>query len=534
MRSAALALLLGLAPGPSPAEELIQGDGIRGQAADPEEEAAIVRVQAGLRDDPGAAEELARRVFKSKLYARFAGREPEEKLAAIREWIASDLRSAAEIAVGLARDDASGTHEFEDLLSFQASQTREYNPDSKKGLLGRLKKSSKDSKLMKKDEEMQDEEKSEIIKTLFEGQGGMAGQVLTQTKGSPGDKGSVGGGARFSDSSFYARLGQGNLTGYSPQLLAIQSALNARRAPGAPKLIETGKLDYPTLSYPAFGMRFDLKTLGSRLTYERNFALARLAGATLTEEELRDEKTTERLKARLKGGKAPSPRFERRSRALLRAQEILSDFENAALESRDPSRITRALLAGLGARQKDAARWITIAGLEEELMRIEAEEGFWSAELEAAIAAAPLAPDARAAYLRRGKDFRGRLQKLRANAESAIASLESSDWQKAVAGVEALMGESARLRGNLSRDIRNFVNTPFRLREGAGAKPRWRALLEDLVRRWLPGTSYGKELVAAERRIALLKDVFLKIAAGDLEAAHRILGSFEPARVPRA
>ncbi len=526
-----LFLFLALAA-PARGQELIHGDGVEGRAADQEAEDAIVRVQAGLSEDPAAADALARRMLDSKLAARFEGEEPGQKLAAIRAWIDSDPRSAAEIAVGLARDDASGTHEFEDLLSFRAARTLQYNPDSKKGLLGRLKKTNKDSKLMKKDEEMQDEEKAEIIKTLFEGQGGQSNQILTQTK-SEGDKGSVGGGPRFSDSSYYDRLGQGNLGGYSPQLLAIQSALNARRAPGAPKLIETGKLDYPTLSYPAHGMRFDLKTLGNRLTYERNFALARLLGETLTEAELLDPRTSERLKAKLKAGKALSPRFERRARALQKAQEVLSDFEKTALVSADPSKISRSLLSALGSRQKDAARWITLASLEEELMRIEAEEGFWSAELEAAIAAAPLAADARAAYSRRGQDFRARLERLKSNAQAAIASLEGPEWQKAIPQVEALMGESARLRGNLSRDIRNFVNTPFRLGESGGAKPHWRALLEDLVRRYLPSTSYGKELVAAERRSALLKDVFLKIAAGDLEAAHRILGSFEPARAAR-
>ncbi len=184
-----LLLLLALAA-PAAAQELIHGDGVEGRAADQEEEEAIVRVQAGLSSDPAAADELALRMLKSKLEARFEGEDARQKLAAIRAWIDTDPRSAAEIAVGLARDDASGTHEFEDMLSFRASRTLQYNPDSKKGLLGRLKKTNKDSKLMKKDEEMADEEKAEIIKTLFEGQGGQSNQILTQTKGE-GDKGTI-------------------------------------------------------------------------------------------------------------------------------------------------------------------------------------------------------------------------------------------------------------------------------------------------------------------------------------------------------
>ena len=99
---------------------------------------------------------------------------------------------------------------------------------------------------------------------MFEGQGAQSGRVLTMDKdGRAGAKGE--GPAPALADSYYDRLSAGNLRGYSPQLLAMQSALNQRRPPGAPALVETGKLDYLTLSYPGFGMKFDVENLERRM-----------------------------------------------------------------------------------------------------------------------------------------------------------------------------------------------------------------------------------------------------------------------------
>jgi len=311
--------------------------------------------------------------------------------------------------------------------------------------------------------------------------------------------------------------------------MALQSALNLRSVPGAPKLLETGKLDYETLSYPAYGMRYDLRGLEARLRLQENYELARLAGleGKYRPEQLLDPQVEALLKRKTAGAKT-SPRFAARRRAQERAAAALREFEAAALRARDPQGITRGLLATLGAKQKEAARWITVASLEEELQRIESESGFLSPELKELIAGCPVAEASRGAYLRRGEGFEKALLKMKANSEDCIRKLDAPDWGAAVPAVEAALAENAVLRKDLSRDIRDFVNTPYRLRALYAPQPRWRELLESAVASYLPGTGWGRRLREQSRQRETLKDVFAKIATGDLEAAHAILASAGP------
>ncbi|MDD5627670.1 MAG: hypothetical protein PHU21_01305 [Elusimicrobia bacterium] len=505
-------------------------DDVAGSAAEGKTPSELSRaMQETLRRDPSVAASLAARILRSDIGERIStAADPGQRLAEIRKWVVDNPEAAAHLAVGLSQDDQEGQRRFEAAVLRNAD--RSFKIDSARvrdSTYGHLRKSSFDSKLMSQDGAMTDEEKREIIKTMFEGEGGMSNQIVTEAEKDK-SAGAAGPGAAGLAAGYYDRLSRLNLKGYSPQLMAIQSALNQRRAPGAPKLLETGKLDYETLSYPAYGMRYDLGNLEKRLRLQQNLELARLAGlgGKYRPEQLLDPAVEALLKQKAASAQLP-PRFAARRLALERAAAALRAFEAAALRAKDPNGISRGLLAELGAKQKEAARWITVASLEEELQRLSAEAGFLSPELKDLVAGCPFDEGSRSAYLRRGESFEKALLRMKANAEDSLRRLQAEDWQAQVAPVEAALKENAVLRKDLSRNIRDFVNTPFRLRSLYAPQPRWRGLLEGAVESYLPGTSWGRRLRERSRQRATLKDVFAKIASGDLEAAHTILASTE-------
>jgi hypothetical protein len=508
-------------------------DAVPGAAVDPGAQSDAARAwQQTLSQDPAVADSLAARILQSGIAPRIsAAADLAQRLADVRQWIDANPDGAARLAAGLAQDDQEGSHGFEESLLRNSGRSLQIDAARvRDSTYGKLKKNDLDSKLMRADDGMSEEEKREITKTMFEGQGGMTNQIITAAKDDRRPDGAAGApGAAGLAAGYYDRLSRLNLRGYSPQLMAIQSSLNQRRVPGAPKLLETGKLDYETLSYPAYGMRYDLRGLEARLRLQENYELARLAGleGKYRPEQLLDPQVEALLKRKTAGAKT-SPRFAARRRAQERAAAALREFEAAALRARDPQGITRGLLATLGAKQKEAARWITVASLEEELQRIESESGFLSPELKELIAGCPVAEASRGAYLRRGEGFEKALLKMKANSEDCIRKLDAPDWGAAVPAVEAALAENAVLRKDLSRDIRDFVNTPYRLRALYAPQPRWRELLESAVASYLPGTGWGRRLREQSRQRETLKDVFAKIATGDLEAAHAILASAGP------
>lgn len=492
----------------------------------------VEQVTERLRGDADFREQLARRIAQSAIAPRITEEEdPKERLRVIRAWVEQNPGPSADIGIGLAKDDASGSTNFQDTVNRTTISRLHANPNASKGIFGRLKKASRDSMKMGKDEEMAGEERNEILRTLFEGKGSGGQKIVTELESGAsraGDKigvSATGLGAQ----SYFDRLGAGNLRGYSPQLMAMQSALNARRPPGAPKLIESGKLDYATLSYPGHGMRFDLGNLEKRLRQQRAYALAKALGLErrYTAEQLLDPRVEAELKAKAAGAKLPA-RFAARDEALSKAAAALAAFDAAALAAQDPTKITKALLVELGGKQKEAARWLTVASLEEELQRIEAEEAFWTPELEAAIKACPVAEGSKQSYLKRGQGYRRTLADLKANTEGAKQLLLGEDWAARLAEVDARLAKNGLLRKDLSRNISDFVNTAFRLASGREVKPRWRELLDSLFVKYLPNSERGRLLAREQRHQALLRDVFEKIAAGDLEAAHTMLASSEP------
>ncbi len=210
---------------------------------------------------------------------------------------------------------------------------------------------------------------------------------------------------------------------------------------------------------------------------------------------------------------------------LERARRVLADFDEAALLSKDPAKITPRLLRSLGSKQKEAARWITLASLEEDLMRLEAEEGFLNPELLKAIGALPLSKEAISAYKRRGKSFQDKIAKIKSNDQNAKELLLSAQWPRYLVRVDKIIAENAFLRKNLSRDIRNYANTPYRLHSSFESKPAWRKALDIYIKRYLPTLSYSKRLKRRDRQFAAFKDIFIRIAQGDLDGAHRMLAS---------
>lgn len=492
-----------------------------------QQEAALHRqVLEKLQSDPAMRDQLAARIANSRIAGRITDEEdPDRRLAVIRAWIDRDMASAAQIGVGLASDDASGTTNFQDIVNRTVTTRLVDNPGSAKGLFGRLKKASRDATLMRKDEEMSGEEQQEIIKSLFEGKGGMSGKVVTQLEDGKSDAGAVGAGA-FAFASpaglgYYDRLGAGNLRGYSPQLMGIQSALNARRPPGAPRLIESGKLDYATLSYPAYGMRYDFGNLERRLREQQAWYLSKTLGRKVSAEEAARPELAAKL-----GPQAAS--FGRRLAALEKAAAAMRDFDQAALAAQDPDKITRGLLLSLGGRQKEAARWLTIASLEEEVQRLESEEGFMTPDLASAIAACPVEEGSRQAYAKRGEAYAKLLAELKAQVQQALAILYAPGWEARAAEAEQLAASGAQKRKDLPRYARDYVSTAYNLAMLHRPQPRWRQVLDDLVMRWLPNTEQGQALIRRSGQKRLLIDVFEKIARGDLEAAHTILASYEP------
>ncbi|UPT74125.1 MAG: hypothetical protein M0D55_20290 [Elusimicrobiota bacterium] len=294
-------------------------------------------------------------------------------------------------------------------------------------------------------------------------------------------------------------------------------------------MIETGKLDHATLSYPAYGLRFDLGNMEERLRRARLAELADLAGVRLEERDLKDPNLESKLLAKVPAGKARRDR-SRRDAALARAQAALADFERAAAKAKDPAQISKALLVELSGRQREATRWLTAASLEEELDRLSDEEGFLTADLLAAIDAVPAAAPVRENYKKRGQAYKERLERLKANAQSALSALQSDGWLSRVSDIERAMAESSGLRRNLSRDISNYRLVPFRVSEAVLKQPRWREFVDDLLVKYAKTTSYGRAVAQRRGKLGRFLSIFGLIASGDLESAARSLADAEPGR----
>ena len=483
-----------------------------------------------LEGDPGLQEALIDRILESKIAGAISAETDRAKRRAdVSAWVKSDLGAASEIAVGLARDEAAGTHLFENTTVKYLKMTYKRRNISG-GAFGVLKGAAKTSKLTTlSDQQAGEEEKREALRTLFEGTGSQGGKVITGQAPEGKAAGAETPASAALANSFYDRLSAGNIRGYSPQLMSLQSALNTRRPPGAPALIETGKLDYATLSYPAYGLKFDLGNLEERLRRARIAELATLGGVQLTERDMKDPNLEARLLAKVPADKLKK-RFAARAAANARAQAALAAFQAAAEKSKDPNQITKGLLIELSGRQREAARWLTAASLEEELARIESEEGFLTADLLAAIDAVPAAAPTRESYKRRGESYKERLAKLKANAQASLDALQSDAWLSRINEIDKMMAESQSLRRNISRDISDYRLIPFRIGEAVLRQPRWREFLDDILVKYAKSTSYGREVANRRGKLSRFLSIFGQIASGDIDGAHLSLVNAEGGR----
>ncbi|MEK7389460.1 MAG: hypothetical protein AAB036_07165 [Elusimicrobiota bacterium] len=476
-----------------------------------------------LEDDAGLRDALADRILQSRIGDAISKEsDPRKKWADLREWIDSDSQSAAMVALGLARDDASGNNSFEMSSVKIFRQTYYRNPNAERGAYGVLKSAAKKSKFADKaEQDVSNEQRREALRTLFEGQGSQIDNVVTgrAPEGKPASE-------RSADttlaSSFYDRLSAGNIHGYSPELLAMQNSLNLNRAPGSPKLIETGRLNYPTLSYPAFGLRYDLGRLEDRLKNDRLAHLAKYAGVRLTPNDLKDESLEKKLL-----DKSPSARISARLAAraarLGKAQTAIASFEDLAARSKNPANISKALLVELSSRQREAARWITAAAVEENLDRLEEVAGFLDADLIAAIDYAPVPAPTRQAYKARGSRLQQRLSALKEGELNVLALLQSDDWPSKLEAIEKTLRDNKNRRNDLLRDIADYRLTPYQIGRARLAQARWRILIDDLIVRFAPSTRYGRSIRGRRQALSLLIDIFGKIASGDFESARRSL-----------
>lgn len=490
----------------------------------------LVAAKSRLADDPSMVDALAERLLRSRLGGILSREaDPDARRAAIRAWIAADPESAARISMGLAQDEKEGATRFEDSLFRQTQTLIEDNPNAENNVFGRLRKAAKDSRLIKKQaEELSEDERREILRSLFEGKGSQSGKVIMRREdGKASSDTSDVSAAAFS--GYYDRLSEGNLHGYSAQLLSLQSALNARRPPGAPALIETGKLDYATLSYPGHAMRYDLKNLELRLSRERLSLPARMAGRALSARELQDSELETKLRTAASSASLPA-RLTRRAALLEKARAAAAAFDAAAAKSRDPAAITKTLLIELGRDQKEASRWIAAAALEEELSRLETEENFLTPELLAAIDEVPAPAPMREAYKKRGTAFRNKYAAAKSNAQKAQSLLESEGWASTLTEADRLVAANRSLRRNLLRDTIVFSRVPWRIAGSRARQTRWREILDNLAMKWAPGTAFARAAALRRERLSRYLGVFSQVASGDLDAAAQSFSCAEPVR----
>ncbi len=501
MTSALLALLLLGGGAPARAEDGEPGAVPQGRAVAGDQSMALAEMRRQLSLDPGLQEALVERIMQSKIAGTISQETDQAKKAAdVRAWVQGDLDSASEIALGLNDDDAKGTRRFENTLVSHLVQTYARNPNAEKGAYGVLKGAARKSKSIDKaEQDVSDEQRREALRTLFDGKGAQGQRVIT-TKTPEGQPASEQAPTTALASSFYDRLSAGNIHGYSPQLLAMQNALNLRRPPGAPLLIETGKLDFQTLSYPAYGLRYDLVNLEKRLSAGEP-APSRHGFPTGSNGV----------------NSAPTPRkhFYARAELIAKAKTALAAFETSAALSKNKNNISKNLLVELAGHQREAARWITAASLEEDLGRIEAEEDFLSAELLAQIDAVPAPASVRESYKRRGEQYKARLVKLKANSQKALDDLKTDFWLSKLGEIDKALKENSSLRRNFSRDLSDYRLVPYHIGQLLVRQARWREYLDNFLVKYAAGTSYGRAVAARRGKLLRLLDIFGQIASDD-------------------
>jgi len=337
------------------------------------------------------------------------------------------------------------------------------------------------------------EEQAEILSTMFEGQSADIRKIITPQASPPGAAAASGPQA----AGYLDRLSLSNLTGYSQKIQALQSRLNAQAAgiPGAPRLNETGKLDYPTLSYPRYVLYYDLSQIESRLSAEK------ISGG---------------------GNFSDNPAAKKQEEALSRAESAIANFDQAAQAAKNPERITVSLIRSLSAKQKEASRWISEAALLQEQSRAERRQALFSQALYTLVLEAPVDDGAKKAYIAQGKSFFSALREIGDEDGRAAHLLESKFWQVSLPLVARVESRNAALNKNISRYLPDYVKTPYLLDSLSKQNPTpglWNKISAWIFPAGAPARSAARRADALSR----LTEAFRDIAAGNLEAAHAVL-----------
>ncbi|MDE2313886.1 MAG: hypothetical protein KGL04_06915 [Elusimicrobia bacterium] len=338
---------------------------------------------------------------------------------------------------------------------------------------------------------MRPEEQAEILSTMFEGQNTDIRKIITpQASGSKAASASGPAAAGYLD-----RLSLSNLTGYSPEIQALQSRLNAQASgiPGAPSLKETGKLDYETLSYPRYVFRYDLSQMETRLNAERVAA---------------------------GGAPSASASVTKRAQVLAHAESAVASFEQAAKAAQRPRGITVSLLRSLSAKQKEASRWISEAALLQEKSRAMERQGAFSPALHALILSAPADDGLKSAYIERGNSFLSALRQIASEDGRAAQLLESKSWEASLPSVAKIESSNAAMNASLSRYLPDYVRTPYLL-DSVSKQSSPPGLWNKISAWFFPSGSQAQS--ASRQRADQLLQAFKDIAAGNFEAAHAVL-----------
>lgn len=472
--------------------------------------------------DPAVRSQLAESIYNSPLRFRLSQeRERAAVIADLERWIAGNPDQARYLAMGFARDKQEGTKNFENALMAKLGSLFEHNPNRYKGILGVLTEASNQSKAIV-DQEISDEEKRDLLKRVFEGEGPDVTQVLKgpmdSGAGSSSSGGGGPGGAIFAGSGLYDRLSAANIGGYSPDVLALQNALNLQQVPGAPKVPETGHLDYETLSHPYHALGYDIRRLETSLDHQRAWtALKRVNRGDMSYEELARDPAA--LRSMEEAGGPVPPRFLRRRTFLDRAKREIEQLNAFASRAKSIEQVTPELLRLLGSKQREAGRWITAASVEEELQRLETEEGFMTRELEQLIRTSPAPEETRRNYLIQGRKLKERLAKLKDIDLKVVALLETpGPFTRATEAMKLL--ESAKAaRKDLSLQIKLFRTVPYELASAWQPIPRWKRFLHRWLKRLLPNVAYVKRIIQEERQGDVLGQAFSMISSGNYTAA---------------
>jgi hypothetical protein len=465
---------------------------VNGSAITTGESELVADVSNALQQDPALRHALAQRILQSSLATKLTDAQDQTVASEeLGQWALEHPENAARLKIGFAKDDLLGSHDFEHALYVRIVRYFELNPEREKGLYGVIEKVGAESKsVLHQGSRLDEEQQHALLKKIFEGQG--AGNHRTLPNPSRTSANSdppappMSGSSVFGGSGIYDRLGAMHLTGYSPELLALQNSFNAEHIPGAPRIPESGRLDYATLAFPYYSLKNDLSRLESALMADQ---LRNLAGSSLTRD---------------------------RQRSLELATRALENFKREVEKARQPSKITVLLLRSLGRLQSEAARWITVASLQGDLEHLLSLSVRWPDELLAEIRAVPgVDNQVRQAYVQEGQKLLDRVARVKDADKFAIDQLQKADFLARWPDIQKTLDQIAPLRRNLLQVCALYASLPGQMINAYQPKPWWKTWNDTWLVRFNPNSPYSRKILIDDQKWQTLKMQFERLASGN-------------------